>query len=129
VAPDTLQWIKIAVSILMVLALSLVAERVSPRVAGMLSAFPITMLPFLLIMHATYGAETAVAILKHYPSGLGSLMLYALVVSLAYPVAGLAWGTLAGFAVATVYLYALMRVGRRATSAPARPAPAPRYRR
>lgn len=80
------------------------------RWAGLLSAFPLTMLPFLIIMHVSYGREAARTVIKHYPAGLGSLMAYALVIALSYPVAGLGWGTLAGFAAATVYLLGLLQL-------------------
>ena len=72
--------------------------------AGLLAAFPVTMYPFLVILHLTHGAAPVATVIKHYPAGLGSLLSYALCVSLSYPVMGLAWGTLAGFGVATLWL-------------------------
>lgn len=94
----------------LVLAITAAAHVLPPSWAGMLAAFPMTMLPFLLIMHVTYGTAMAATVIKHYPGGLGSLMTYALVVSFSYPRIGLAWGTLAGFAAATIYLLALLRL-------------------
>lgn len=72
--------------------------------AGLLAAFPVTMYPFLVILHLTHGAAPVATVIKHYPAGLGSLLCYALCVSLTYPTLGLALGTLAGFAVATLWL-------------------------
>jgi hypothetical protein len=72
--------------------------------AGLLAAFPVTMYPFLVILHMTHGPATAATVIKHYPLGLGSLLLYALCVSLTYSTLGLALGTLIGFAVATLWL-------------------------
>ena len=72
--------------------------------AGLLAAFPVTMYPFLVILHLTHGPAPVATVIKHYPAGLGSLLCYALCVSLTYPSLGLATGTLAGFAVATVWL-------------------------
>lgn len=77
--------------------------------AGLLAAFPVTMYPLLTIVHLTHGAAPVATMIKHYPAGLGSLLSYALCVSLTYPALGLAWGTLAGFAVATLWLLSWTR--------------------
>lgn len=78
--------------------------------AGLLAAFPVTMYPFLVILHLTHGAAPVATVIKHYPAGLGSLLGYALCVSLTYPSLGLALGTLAGFAVATLWLVLWTRI-------------------
>ncbi|SEN06425.1 hypothetical protein [Halomonas caseinilytica] len=72
--------------------------------AGVMAAFPVTMYPFLVILHLTHGAAPVATVIKHYPAGLGSLLCYALCVSLTYVPLGLAWGTLTGFAAATLWL-------------------------
>ncbi|CBV41234.1 hypothetical protein [Halomonas elongata] len=77
--------------------------------AGVMAAFPVTMYPFLVILHLTHGAAPVATVIKHYPAGLGSLLCYALCVSLTYVPLGLAWGTLAGFAAATLWLLAWTR--------------------
>lgn len=78
--------------------------------AGMLAAFPISMYPLLVILHLTHGAAPAATVIKHYPAGLGALLCYTLCVSLTYATLGLLWGTLAGFAIATLWLLAWMRL-------------------
>lgn len=78
--------------------------------AGVMAAFPVTMYPFLVILHLTHGAAPVATVIKHYPAGLGSLLCYALWVSLAYPSLGLALGTIGGFAAATLWLVAWMRL-------------------
>ncbi|MDR5900616.1 hypothetical protein [Halomonas icarae] len=77
--------------------------------AGVMAAFPVTMYPFLVILHLTHGPGPVATVIKHYPMGLGSLLSYALCVSFTYPTLGLALGTLAGFAVATLWLIAWTR--------------------
>ena len=62
------------------------------------------MFPFLVILHLTHGPTPVATAIKHYPAGLGSLLLYALVVSFAYPSLGIALGTALGFAAATCWL-------------------------
>jgi len=76
---------------------------------GVMAAFPVTMYPFLVILHLTQGAAPVATVIKHYPAGLGSLVCYALVVSLTYATLGLWPGTLLGFAAATAWLLAWTR--------------------
>src|SRR5690554_7431948 len=59
-----------------------------------MAAFPVTMFPFLVILHLTHGPGPVATVIKHYPAGLGSLLSYTLCVSLTYATLGLLWGTL-----------------------------------
>jgi hypothetical protein len=79
--------------------------------AGLLSAFPMTMLPFVFIIHAIYRAEHVWSIIKNVPRGLGAIVGYGAVVSAAYPRHGIWWGTLEGYMAATVYLLLLYLPG------------------
>lgn len=81
-----------------------VAKLVGTAWAGLLSAFPTTLLPLLLIIHITYGEEQAHAIIKHVPEGLGGLLIYALIIHLSYPKMGLYSGMALAFAGAFGYL-------------------------
>ncbi|QFU00336.1 hypothetical protein FIU83_01615 [Halomonas sp. THAF5a] len=78
--------------------------------AGVMAAFPVTMYPFLVILHLTHGAAPVATVIKHYPAGLGALLCYALCISLTYGRFGLALGTLAGFVAATAWLLAWTRL-------------------
>lgn len=80
------------------------AKMVGPRWAGLFSAFPITLLPFVMIIHFTYDQEHVYAILKNVPKGIGSLVIYALSVCLMYPRYGIWIGTLISYLLATLYL-------------------------
>jgi hypothetical protein len=80
------------------------ASLVGTRWAGLFSAFPITMLPFVVIIHFTYDTKHVHAILKNVPRGIGSLVAYSLVVSIAYPTYGIYAGTLLAYLLATLYL-------------------------
>ena len=80
------------------------AHLVGPEYAGLFAAFPSTLFPLMLIIHATYDVEHVHTIIKNYPVGLGSLIVYTLAVSLTYQQSGLAVGTLISFGAATVYL-------------------------
>ena len=81
------------------------AKFVGPGWAGLFSAFPITLLPLILIVHLTYDKEHVHTIIKNFPLGLGSLIIYSLCVSIAYPINGIYAGTLISFAAATAYLF------------------------
>ncbi len=87
-----------------ILAITTVAGVVGPRWAGLFSAFPITMLPLLVIIQFTYQPEHVRTIIKNVPRGLGSLLVYAMVVAASYPGLGIAWGTILGYLAATLYL-------------------------
>lgn len=87
-----------------VLVITGLAKLFGSSVAGVLSAFPITLFPFLIIIHLTYGKEYAHTIIKNYPFGLGSLITYVISVSFTYPWHGVAVGTVLSFILATLYL-------------------------
>jgi hypothetical protein len=83
------------------------ARLVGSDWAGLLAAFPITMLPFIFIIHATYRTEHVWAILKNVPKGLGSIVVYGFVIALTYPRHGIWLGTLEGYLAAAAYLFLL----------------------
>ncbi|WP_308992730.1 hypothetical protein QLS71_016305 [Mariniflexile litorale] len=72
--------------------------------AGLLSAFPTTLFPLILIIHFTYSKEHVHTVIKNVPVGMFSLIIYSLVISMVYPVYGIYWGTIISFAAATLYL-------------------------
>ncbi|WP_447927162.1 hypothetical protein [Vreelandella sp. EE27] len=94
---------------LIIFVITSLAHWVPTAWAGTLAAFPITMLPFLLILHLSQGPAPTATVIKHYPMGLGSLLCYALCVSYTYEQWGLLPGTLAGFALATLWLVGWMQ--------------------
>jgi hypothetical protein len=95
---------------LFVVVITSTAKLVGPRWAGLFAAFPITMLPFVMIIHHTYQPEHVHAILKNVPRGLGSLLVYALTVSLFYPTQGIFLGTLLAYGCATAYMLVLQGI-------------------
>lgn len=92
---------------LVILVITTAARMVGPEWAGLFSAFPITMLPLLVIIQYTYQPAHVRTIIKNVPRGLGSLLTYALVVAATYTDLGIAWGTLLGYLAATLYLVML----------------------
>lgn len=100
---------------LVILLITTAAQAVGPGWAGLFSAFPITMLPLLAIIHTTYRPEHVRTIIKNVPRGLGSLVVYAMVIAAAYPRVCIVWGTLLGYLAATAYLVVLEFCFRRST--------------
>lgn len=88
----------------LVLIVTEFADIVGPGWAGLFSAFPVALYPLVFLLHREYGPESARTILGNFPYGLWSVIAYALTVSLLYPLYGVVWGTLLGFAAATAVL-------------------------
>ena len=81
--------------------------------AGLLSAFPITFFPMLVLIHLGYGAQPVRTLIRYYPAGLGALITHATVVALAYPVWGVNRGTLLALTLATGYVLAYQMFSQR----------------
>ncbi len=97
---------------LIILFITGVARLVGSTWAGLFSAFPITLFPLILIIHVTYAKEHVYTIIKNFPLGLGSLIVYALTVSIVYPAYGIYLGTVISLTAATVYLILFFLVTR-----------------
>ena len=80
------------------------AKFVGSRWAGLVSAFPSTLFPLILIVHLTYDKAHVHTIIKNFPLGMGSLITYSLCVSIVYPTSGIYVGTVISLAAASVYL-------------------------
>jgi hypothetical protein len=91
------------------------AGAIGPDWAGLLSGFPIVTFPLLIIIHLRHGREAVSTLVKNYPYGLVSLVIYTATVSYAYPVIGLNLGTLVGFFIAIIYLAGLTVLMRKIT--------------
>ena len=96
--------LRAALAAIIVLVISGMAAWIGPRWAGLLSGFPVTLYPMMLILHFTYGVEPVHTVIRNFPRGLGALWVYILAVTVGYPVLGLGLGTLCAFGAATAYL-------------------------
>lgn len=101
-----------ALATTVVLAVTGSADLIGPEWAGLLSAFPSSAFPLFLVIHWTYGGPAVHTIIKNYPAGMGSLVVYSLSVALTYQPLGIAWGTLASFGCATLYLIGFSVIGQ-----------------
>jgi hypothetical protein len=99
--------LRAAFAAFIILVITAAAKAVGPEWAGLFAAFPITMLPLLAIIQFTYQPSHVRTVIKNVPRGLGSLLIYTLVVAITYADLGIAWGTALGYLAATLYLVAL----------------------
>ncbi|MDR5907675.1 hypothetical protein [Franzmannia qiaohouensis] len=106
--PGRFSWavmaLRAALAALIIVVITSLAHWVPAAWAGVMAAFPVTLFPFLIMLHLSHGAAPVATVIKHFPAGLGSLLSYTLCVSLTYATLGLAWGTLIGFVMATLWL-------------------------
>ena len=86
---------------------SLAEAVLGPPLGGLLMAFPMTLLPTMLIVHLTYSAAHVHAMLSAFPVGLGSVIVYIVAVSETFPHYGVTWGSLSALAAAWTYLMVL----------------------
>ena len=87
-----------------ILMITGIADWLGPERAGLLAAFPVSFFPLMLILHLSQGSRVLSTAIKHYPDGIGSLVVYALGVSYLYPLLGLQWGTVASLTASVLYL-------------------------
>ncbi|RED44812.1 hypothetical protein [Aestuariispira insulae] len=87
-----------------VITITGVAASVGPEWSGLFAAFPITVFPLFLIIHAQYGSDPIAAFVRNFPRGLGALVVYCLTIHYSYGSVGITFGTLLSFLTATIYL-------------------------
>ncbi len=81
-----------------------IAALLGPEQAGLLAGFPVVTFPLLVILHFRHGPAPVKAVVRHYPFGIVSLLVFTLTVIWGFEALGIGFGTLAGLAAATVYL-------------------------
>ena len=93
-----------------VLLITELADVIGEEWAGLLSGFPITLYPVLLIVHVTYSHREVHGIIKNFPFGIGSLIIFAFAASYLFTSWGVYWGAAAAIGLALVYLVAVTLV-------------------
>ena len=94
---------------LLIVGVTTLAQVLGPRWAGLLAGFPVTLLPTLLIIHITYGAASTHSLIRNFPLGVGSVVLYVFSLAFTFPTLGVIAGSLASLVVSSVYLVAIVR--------------------
>ena len=94
-----------------VLAASYSPRLFSDEMAGILSSFPSSILPLLLILHLSQGRTVTQAVIKYLPLGYIGVMIYSIVVGQMYLDFGVYMGTLLSLVISTSYLILLLFLG------------------
>lgn len=89
---------------LIIVLITCSAQLIGSQWAGLLTTFPVTLYPVTAILHYHYGPEAALALFRELPFGLLAIIVFSLVVSLAYPVFGIWVGFFLSYAAAFLYL-------------------------
>lgn len=87
-----------------VVAITTFADVVGAHWSGLLIGFPMTFLPFLLIIHITYSADQVRTIIRNFPIGLVGLLCFLIIANHTIPLLGVNLAILASLGGALVYL-------------------------
>lgn len=102
---------RVSISAPIIVLITVAAKLVGPAWAGLLSAFPMTLYPLILIVQHNYCKENVYTVIKAVPQGIGSILCYSLTLAYVYPIYGVIHGTVLCFASATAYM--LLVIGAR----------------
>ena len=103
-----------AIAASIVVLITGLAALLGPQKAGLLAGFPVVTFPLLVILHARHGPEMAAKVVRHYPFGIVSLLVFTLTVSWGFTALGMGLGIVAGLVAASVYLAVATTLSRRA---------------
>ncbi len=104
---------------IIVLSITSFSDAIGPRWSGLLIGFPITFLPFLLVIHVTYSRQHAHTIIRNFPTGLGGVIFYLITVNLSALSIGIDMAILLGVFASLVYLAGISYIFRRRNRKPA----------
>ncbi len=95
-----------------VIAVTGTAAAIGPQWAGLFAGFPITLLPLLVILHYSYSPQDAYSVLKGFPFGMPSLMVFIVVASLTFKPFGVPGGFAFSFGASVIWLIGYFLVKR-----------------
>lgn len=95
-----------------IIIITSIAGLVGPQWTGLLTAYPITLLPLVLVLHITYSGAEVAAVLKHVPFAMGSVTSFCLAIVFTLPAFGLWWGVLIAYGAAATYLVTFSTINR-----------------
>lgn len=97
-------WGRALLAAVIVLIITALSHWLPKSLAGVMAAFPVTLFPLMLLLRLGYDNRPVMVLAKHYPFGVGSLIVYGLAVYACYPLLGVTLGTGAALGLATLYL-------------------------
>lgn len=87
-----------------VVAITTAADVVGPEWSGLLVGFPMTFLPFLLIIHISYSASHVRTIIRNFPLGLIGLAIFLISANQTIPLVGVNLAIVLSLGCALLYL-------------------------
>jgi len=105
-------FIRALIASLVVIVITGIAKLVGPEWAGLLSAFPTTLFPLILIIHLSYGKEQVHTIIKNVPKGQWGMTIYIVSLFFLYPLLGVYLGTIISYSLVILYLLILFKISR-----------------
>ena len=102
--------IRAGLALAVVLAITEAAEFIGPEWAGLLTGFPVTLFPVLVIIHINYSVEDTHTILKGFPLGIPSLVIFALCCEFTWIPLGVPLGFVVSMAVSLLWLVGVLRL-------------------
>ncbi|MTH96586.1 hypothetical protein [Roseibium sp. RKSG952] len=82
-----------AIAIAVVVAITGIAGLIGPKWSGLLAGFPMTLFPLMIIMHFSYSTQHVFTVIKGYPYGLPSIVIFVLVAAVSFGPLGVYLGT------------------------------------
>jgi uncharacterized membrane protein (GlpM family) len=107
----SLLFLRGSLAAILIVGVITLAEILGVRWTGLLTGFPTILLPTLLIIHLTYGTAHTHAIIRNFPVGAGSIILYILSIPITFPLWGIYGGTAASLGASFLYLAAVAMLG------------------
>ena len=92
-----------ALAAAIVLAITEAADFIGPEWSGLLVGFPVTLFPVLVIIHLNYSTEDTYSILKSFPVGVPSLVIFAICAQYTFVALGVVAGFLVSMAAALLW--------------------------
>jgi hypothetical protein len=100
----TIIGLRAGLAVAVVLAITEAAAFIGPQWAGLLTGFPITLFPVLVIIHFNYSPEDAHTLLKGFPLGIPSLVIFVLCSQYLYVPLGVPLGFACSMAASIIWL-------------------------
>ncbi|WP_136656856.1 hypothetical protein [Nitratireductor sp. XY-223] len=101
------------VAVAVVVTVTGIAATIGPRWSGLLAGFPITLFPLLIIMQFSYTPEDAYTVIKAFPYGLPSLVIFVLCAWLFFIPLGVPIGFIASLFVSVLWPIGYLVLKRR----------------
>lgn len=89
---------------LTILSITALAELIGPQWSGLLTTFPVVLLPVAVVLHHHYGVDVVLALFRGLPFGLLAIVVFDLVVGFSYPRLGIWGGFVLSYVAAFSYL-------------------------